>query len=170
LLGYQTRRLAAEDFKDDRKDAGDLGAGQVVTALYEIQPGQAGEEATALRYQQGRRANTGRSDELMWVKLRYRSPAGGTSREISSVLKEGDSQASDNLRWAATVAELGLLLKDSEFRGQASYSGVIRRAEALLENSRGGADDGLRREFVGLARQADLLWQRRADSALSVRR
>ncbi|QQD17633.1 VWA domain-containing protein [Spongiibacter nanhainus] len=170
LLGYQTRRLAAEDFKDDRKDAGDLGAGQVVTALYEIQPGQAGEVATALRYQQGRRANTGRSDELMWVKLRYRSPAGGTSREISSVLKEGDSQESDNLRWAATVAELGLLLKDSEFRGQASYSGVIRRAEALLENSRGGAEDDLRREFVGLARQADLLWQRRADSALSVRR
>ena len=170
LLGYQTRRLAAEDFKDDRKDAGDLGAGQVVTALYEIQPGQAGEVATALRYQQGRRANTGRSDELMWVKLRYRSPAGGTSREISSVLKEGDSQESDNLRWAATVAELGLLLKDSEFRGQASYSGVIRRAEALLENSRGGAEDDLRRGFVGLARQADLLWQRRADSALSVRR
>lgn len=169
LLGYQTRRLAAEDFKDDRKDAGDLGAGQVVSALYEIQPGQAGEKATALRYQQGRRANTGRSDELMWVKLRYRSPAGGASREISSVLKEGDSQESDNLRWAATVAELGLLLKDSEFRGQASYSGVIRRAEALLENSRGGAEVGLRREFVGLARQAELLWQRRADSALSVR-
>ena len=171
LLGYQTRRLAAEDFKDDRKDAGDLGAGQVVTALYEIQPGQAGEDATALRYQQGRRANTGRSDELMWVKLRYRSPHGGASREIASVLKESSAPASDNLEWASTVAELGLLLMESDYRGTASFGKVVQLAEALLEKGNGAEEgDNLRREFVGLARQAELLWQRRADNASPVRR
>ena len=116
-----------------------------------------------------READTG-SGELMWVKLRYRSPAGGASREISSVIKESASSVSANLQWAAMVAELGLLLKESDYRGDASYSDVIRRAEALLDKGNStGEEDNLRREFVSLARQAELLWQRRADNASPVR-
>ncbi|WP_348674859.1 VWA domain-containing protein [uncultured Abyssibacter sp.] len=158
LLGYETRALAAEDFKDDRKDAGDVGAGQRVTALYEIVPvGADTAEPDALRYQSREATRTGRrGDEWMLVKARYKQPEGGASTELRQTVSADApalERASDDLRWAASVAEFGLLLRQSEHAGQATLDAVLRRAEELARSS----DDPARDEFVGLVRQAGLL-------------
>ncbi len=158
LLGYETRALAAEDFKDDRKDAGDVGAGQRVTALYEIVPVGAQTGAPdALRYQTRKPTPASqRKDEWMLVKARYKQPDGGASTELRNVV-EADvialAQASADLQWAAAVAEFGLVMRKSEHAADASFADVLRRSERLAQRS----DDPARDEFVGLVRQANLL-------------
>ena len=157
LLGYESRALAAEDFTDDRKDAGDVGAGQRVTALYEIVP-KAGHGSTApsLRYQSRASRPTARhSGEWMLVKARYKQPTGGASQPLRHVVASQPrpmDNASDDLQWAATVAEFGLILRSSDHAGQASLTAVLQRAERLA-----AGHQPLRREFVGLVRQASAL-------------
>ncbi|UOQ54065.1 vWA domain-containing protein [Hymenobacter cellulosivorans] len=157
LLGYENRLLAAEDFNDDTKDAGELGAGQQVTALYEIVPTNARPAVDPLKYQP-----TGTSDyeaaytssaELLTVKLRYQEPQGSASRLLKLPVRGTDTsveQASNNLRLAASVAEFGLLLRQSEHRGAASYAAALCRAQSV----RGRDTDGSQREFAELVRQA----------------
>ncbi|USA43952.1 von Willebrand factor type A domain-containing protein [Spongiibacter taiwanensis] len=157
LLGYETRRMAAEDFRDDTKDAGDVGAGQVVTALYEI-VSKAGEQQTGsdLRYQQRALVDPSRN-ELMAVHLRYRAPQGGPAKELSTIVDDRLSERpSANVQWAAAVAEFGLLLSDSKYRAEAAYASVIERAAQLAAQSTGAAGER-KREFVSLARLASLL-------------
>jgi Ca-activated chloride channel family protein len=127
LIGYENRVLQSQDFNDDKKDAGELGAGHSVTALYEIvPPGESvpGSSVDALKYQST--SVTGGS-ELATVKLRYKEPESETSQLLTRVVGGQVNPAmSNNLRLAAAVAELGMLLRNSQHKGEASYDEVIR--------------------------------------------
>jgi Ca-activated chloride channel family protein len=152
LIGYENRMLKREDFKDDTKDAGELGAGHTVTALYEIEPAT-GEAASGseLRYTQTRvRDDAARRDETLTVRLRYKAPDGDKSREIERVARDAGTSftaASEDTRFAAAVAEFGMILRESKFRGASSVHHVIETAR----NASGKDVHGYRAELVQLA-------------------
>ena len=154
LIGYENRALRDEDFADDRKDGGELGAGHAVTALYEVVPvgaPRAGRESEPLRYQRrAARPETADGDELLYVKLRYKEPDGRTSRLLERPVLDRAGPPSRELTFAAAVAAFGMILRDSEHRGQATMSDVIAMASRSLGEDR----DGDRAEFVQLAREA----------------
>ena len=133
LIGYENRLLRSQDFNDDRKDAGELGAGHSVTALYEIiPPGVEVPAGTvdALKYQTA--TTRGGGSELATVKLGYKDPEGDTSRLLTRVIQGSPSPVlSENLRLASAVAELGLLLRDSPHKGNASYAEVEERVASV---------------------------------------
>ncbi len=153
LIGYENRRLRDEDFKDDKKDAGDLGAGHSVTALYEIIPAgsaETGGDVDKLKYQATKpTSQAAHSGEVLTLKLRYKEPEGSQSRELVEVLKAGTRPPSASFRFAMAVTEFGLLLRDSEFKGKADYDDVV----ALAESSLGKDEDGKRAEFLALVKQ-----------------
>jgi len=158
LLGYENRMLAARDFDDDRKDAGEIGAGHTVTAIYEIVP--AGEtvenDGIELKYSKVQPTDTRFNSELLTVKLRYKEPKENQSKLLTMGLMDGGqdiANASENLKFAASVAQFGLLLRDSRYKGSASFGSVISLANA------GGSNDlnGYRGEFVNLVSQAKRL-------------
>ena len=169
LLGYENRIMAAEDFKDDKKDAGEIGAGHGVTALYEIVPTAAADKrpvgAEPLKYQPNETvaakpeapAKAGpASSELLTVKLRFKEPTGDTSTLREFPLEDTGTtfeNASTNLRFAAAVAEFGMLLRDSAHRGEASLAHVTATAAGALGTDPGG----LRAEFLDLVREAGAL-------------
>ena len=145
LIGYENRALAARDFRDDRKDAGELGAGHSVTALYEVVP-RAGADG----------------GQLLTVRLRYKAPNGVHSRALSRAVPNRmtpAARASDDFRFAAAVAEWGMLLRGSAFRGSASYDAVLARARA----ARGPDLQGHRAEFVRLVEASRRLGGTRGD-------
>jgi Ca-activated chloride channel homolog len=157
LVGYEDRLLKARDFNDDKKDAGEIGAGHTVTALYEIVP--AGREADApgvdpLKYQKSAASGSvdPRATDLFTVKIRFKPPQGDESRLISFPIEDDgvDDAPTDDFRFAAAVAEFALLLRDSPFKARSSWDGVLERAES----SRGGDPSGYRREFLELVRKA----------------
>lgn len=156
LVGYENRLLANEDFNDDRKDAGELGAGHSVTALYEIVP--AGQErgvasVDELRYQSTQPTGSAFGSELMQLKVRYKEPQGSTSRLISRTITDRNQSvyaASENLRFAAAVAQFGMLLRESEHKGEASFTDVL----ALARSARGADREGYRSEFIELVETA----------------
>lgn len=155
LIGYENRMLAKEDFNDDTKDAGELGAGHTVTALYEIVP--KGEKAPAgqvdaLKYQQ---TATVASDELMTVKLRYKVPDANTSRLITKSITSSDVtvELSGDFQFTAAVAEFGLLLRQSKFKAGATYERAISQAK----QAKGEDKFGYRAEFIGLVEKAKAL-------------
>jgi Ca-activated chloride channel family protein len=158
LIGYENRIMAHQDFNDDTKDAGELGAGHHVTALYEIvSPGKVGDlpGIDPLKYTKNESA-TAPSNESFTVKLRYKQPDGGASRLLElGVTDQGRSfaQASDDLKFAAAVAGFGMLLRGSADTGSLTYPGVLAIAEATLTDDR----SGYRREFVAAVRQAQEL-------------
>ncbi len=127
LIGYENRLLRSQDFNDDQKDAGELGAGHSVTALYEIVP--PGEPVPGsvdpLKYQKV--VSNAAPAELATVKLRYKDPDGETSRLLTRTVAYNVNPMSDNLRLASAIAELGMLLRGSEHKGQASFEAVIER-------------------------------------------
>jgi len=157
LIGYENRILAAEDFDDDHRDAGEIGAGHSVTALYEVVPIGVGPHASAvdpLRYQNPRTVSAAAAgDELMTVKLRYKEPGGGTSRLLTVPVRGVAAEASTRLRFAAAVAGFGMLLRDSEHKGRASYPMVVE----LVQAARGADPDGSRTELLQLVRLAESL-------------
>jgi Ca-activated chloride channel family protein len=139
LIGYENRALAARDFADDRRDAGDLGAGHSVTALYEVEPRGAAAGGTLLR-----------------VRLRYKAPNGVRSRLLERTVADRAlpaARTSNDFRFAAAVAEWGMLLRGSAFRGSASYDGVLARARA----ARGPDLSRHREEFVRLVEASKVL-------------
>lgn len=145
LVGYENRILNNEDFDNDKKDAGELGCGATVTALYEIVPAD-GTETEELKYRSSE--ITGDADELMTVKLRYKDPDGDESKLIEMpVANSVTSEMSSDFKFASAVAELGMLLNDSEFVGTADYDSVINLARE------GVGDDplGFRTEFLHIA-------------------
>jgi len=169
LLGYENRLLSKEDFADDRKDAGELGAGHAVTALYEVVPVGASSVALAgdsLTYQQvSLRPSASRSPELMTVRLRYKNPTGSRSRLLSTpVVDRGSSKASADLRFASAVAAFALLLRNSEFKGGATYDLVM----ALARDARGDDPEGYRAEFITMIERARAL-SGASDTAMQVR-
>jgi Ca-activated chloride channel family protein len=161
LVGYENRLLEAKDFNDDRKDAGDIGAGHSVTALYEIVPVGAAPPAPSvdgLKYQQpaaaradARPAAGAYPDELMTVKLRYKDPEGETSRLIATVIRNRPQAMTANIGFASAVAELGLLLRRSPHSDGASFGGASFDAvTARARQFRGTDADGYRAEFIRL--------------------
>ena len=157
LIGYENRLLRAEDFNDDKKDAGELGAGHSVTALYEIIPsdGNAGAaKVDPLKYQtQDVKPEAFASNELMTVKLRYRPPSEATGHLIIQALADSDteiSSASENLKFAAAVAQFGLLLRDSKFKAKATFETCLD----LARQARSSDDDGYRGEFIELVEKS----------------
>ncbi|MCH7678370.1 VWA domain-containing protein [candidate division KSB1 bacterium] len=160
LIGYENRMLKSEDFNDDKKDAGELGAGHTVTALYEIIPVGVKSDfiksVDELKYQKGQITNQAGSDELMTVKLRYKRPKEDTSQLLSIVIKDKATKlakSSNNFKFSAAVAEFGMLLRDSEFKGQASYEHALK----LAKEGKGEDLEGYRSEFVQLVKKAALL-------------
>lgn len=155
LVGYENRVLAAEDFNNDRKDAGELGAGHTVTALYEVVPVGAPGAVDALKYQPTAPETAApASAELLTVKLRYKEPQGLTSRLLTVPLAGAArplAEASENLRFAAAVAQFGMLLRQSEHRGSATYETTLR----LAEGARRFDPDGYRAELVRLVKLAE---------------
>jgi len=160
LIGYENRRLADTDFTDDTKDAGELGAGHSVTFLYEIVPAGSDEELPGvdpLKYQTSELSPAATaSDELLTVKLRYKPPGSERSLAMELPLRDRDvplQATSDDFRFATAVAELGLLLRGSEFKGRAAYPALLARAQGALGDDPGG----YRRDFLELAERARLL-------------
>jgi len=158
LIGYENRVLQNQDFNDDRKDAGEIGAGHTVTALYEIVPAGVKMDLPTvdpLKYQ--KRAETQKSDfmrdELMTVKLRYKAPDADTSREFAVPVKNRTGEMSANVGFAAAVAEFGMVLRKSDYRGTATHA----EAAALARKFRGTDPDGYRTEFVKLVELAEAL-------------
>lgn len=153
LIGYENRLLNDEDFNDDKKDAGELGAGHTVTALYEIIPTGVKSDFLAkvddLKYQVPTPTKGSASAELCNVKLRYKQPDGKTSRLIEQAVMGADApvtSASDNFRWSAAVASFGMLLRDSAFKGNASY----QKVKQLAQSAKGKDPNGYRQEFIEL--------------------
>ncbi len=173
LIGYENRALADRDFNDDRRDAGDIGAGHSVTALYEIVP--AGQPVPwgvdPLRYQRPARepefvpSQQGvESGELCTVKLRYKKPDGVTSKYLETPLRDSDldwRRASDDFRWAAAVAAFGMTLRDSIGRGDADFDLALN----LANDARGLDETGHRAEFIALVRSAEKLGGRYASKS-----
>ena len=165
LIGYENRRLRDEDFNDDQKDAGELGSGHTVTALYEIIPANSDsgssyiKDIDELKYQKSERRAAGNLEgELMTIKLRYKQPQGSTSRLITKVVDSKTvalESTSHNFRWSAAVASFGMLLRDSEFKGNATYPKV----EQWSRESQGTDPLGYRAEFIKLVQSVDLLAQ-----------
>lgn len=158
LIGYENRLLRSEDFDDDKKDAGELGAGHSVTALYEIVPkGKDQNETVGVDYKYQNTNITPEayaSTEMANLKLRYKHPEGTESQLLEQVILDRDLLSPDNTsqdyRFAAAVAEFGLLLRDSKFKGNASYDQVIEMAR----NAKGHDLEGYRSEFIKLVQAA----------------
>ena len=157
LVGYESRLLKDEDFNNDAKDAGDMGAGHTVTAFYEVIPTGVKNEYVGkiddLKYQKKEKVSvkpTG-SNELLTVKLRYKAPDKDVSKkmELPFVDNKGNNVSSD-FRFASAVAMFGQLLRESDFKGNASYDKVIDLAKQGLNND----DKGYRREFIRLVEAA----------------
>jgi Ca-activated chloride channel family protein len=168
LVGYENRLLQNEDFNNDKKDAGDMGAGHSVTALYEIAP--PGEpidtpNVDPLKYQTPvQPASAARSAELMTVKVRYKDPDGDTSRMFSRPVGS-KATAAHNLGFAAAVAEFGMLLRGSAFKQNAAWEG----ASQLARTNRGDDPDGYRAEFCRLIDLAASLDRQHSTSPLTRR-
>ncbi|WP_324674056.1 vWA domain-containing protein [Hymenobacter sp. GOD-10R] len=155
LIGYENRTLAAEDFNNDRKDAGELGSGHTVTALYEVVPVGAPPVVDKLKYQPTATVTSGaNSADVMTVKLRYKEPQGTTSRLLERSLRGTANpidKASENLRFAAAVAQFGMLLRQSDYLGSATYANTIN----LASGARGKDPEGYRAELVRLVKMAE---------------
>ncbi|MFO8066100.1 MAG: von Willebrand factor type A domain-containing protein [Bacteroidales bacterium] len=157
LIGYENRRLNDEDFNDDKKDAGEMGSGHSVTALYEIIP--AGSDMTVpgvdpLKYQNTpQQQSIDDSAELLTIKARYKKPDEDTSIKFEHAITGNAlnfSKTTENFRFAASVAEFGLLIRDSQYKGNASFDNIIKTAL----KAKGQDEDGYRAEFINLVRTA----------------
>ena len=165
LIGYENRLLAKEDFNDDTKDAGEIGAGHRVTALYEIVPVGA-EPVTplvdALKYQPQQAAPpvasvVSDSNDVLTIKLRYKEPNGFFSKLTEKVVIANEerprTESSANFRFASAVAEFGMLLRNSPHKGAASFASVLERARS----AKGEDVEGYRAEFIRLVEIATLI-------------
>lgn len=156
LIGYENRLLNDEDFNDDRKDAGEMGAGHNVTALYELVPAGSDEKIPSvdpLRYQNRNRDKESDSknyqSEFLTIKVRYKKPDGNTSmlleKPVNSYLNDLE-ETSENFRFAAAVTEFGMILRNSDFKG----SSTLEEAAKMAKSARGEDEEGYRSEFIRL--------------------
>jgi len=156
LIGYENRHLANEDFADDKVDAGEIGAGHTVTALYEIAlVGSGGERNTGLRYDKLRRHSTELSNEIGELRLRYKDPSATNSKLIAQQLLVADikDNTSDNFRFSAAVAGLGQYLRGGKYLNEYVLADIV----ALAETGSGADKFGYRREFINLVKLAEQL-------------
>lgn len=157
LIGYENRLLNDEDFKDDKKDAGDMGAGHTVTALYELIPAGARskwiKDVDPLKYQNNSTSRGSDNSEIANVKIRYKQPDGEESTPIEKSVSNSVlafNQASEDFRFAASIASFGMLLRDSEFKQNTKYARTIDMAKA----SKGADEEGDRAEMIKLMQKA----------------
>ena len=155
LIGYENRMLKSEDFNNDKKDAGELGSGHTVTALYEIIPVGVDSEfdkIDELKYQTTKvEPSTSKSKELMTVKFRYKKPDEEVSKLIVHPLVDNQvalNKTSDDFRWSASVAAFGMLLRESEYIKGFSYDQVVQ----LAQGAKGEDKEGYRIEFINMAK------------------
>ncbi|WP_443937330.1 YfbK domain-containing protein [Pedobacter sp. MW01-1-1] len=160
LIGYENRLLNKEDFNDDKKDAGEIGSGHTVTALYEIIPAGIKDDFSGsvdeLKYQKTTASRNDNAEEILTVKLRYKEPSGLTSKLLTKAIKDKGfsmNEMSDDFRFSASVAAFGMLLRDSKFKQNATFDQVI----ALAEKAKGTDREGYRSEFISLVKSAKLL-------------
>ena len=160
LIGYENRLLRDEDFNNDKKDAGELGSGHSVTALYEIIP--VGVDSNfnhidPLKYQKAKQAElTSSMNEVMTVKFRYKKPDGNVSKLIVYPLIDENislAKTSDNFRWSAAVASVGMLLRESEYAQDFSFQEAIQ----LAQSARGIDVNGYRIEFINMIKSCSVL-------------
>jgi Ca-activated chloride channel family protein len=157
LIGYENRLLRDRDFNDDTKDAGEIGSGHTVTALYEIIPtGMTSDvklpDVDPLKYQATQPGAASGGDELMQVKLRYKHPKDASSQLITKVVDDREvspDAASSNLKFSSAIAMYGMLLRDSELKGQSSFDAVLK----LANQAKGQDPEGYRAEFIQLVEQ-----------------
>ena len=150
LVGYENRKLNDEDFNDDTKDAGEMGAGHTVTAFYELIPITSNEEIKNiddLKYQET--VIKKNDEEIMTVKLRYKDPDKNSSKLLEKIVKTNDivSNPSEDYMFAVAVTEFGMILRDSKFKGNSTIDDVI----SLAKYNKGNDYSGYRSEFIKLA-------------------
>jgi Ca-activated chloride channel family protein len=158
LIGYENRMLDKEDFNDDKKDAGELGSGHTVTALYEIIPAGVKspflKDVDPLKYQDNKKKKASSfHNEIVTIKFRYKAPDGNESKlMVHSVNNESQrfEKVSDNFQFAASVAGFAMLLRDSEYKENATYNTVLQMAGESL----GKDEEGYRKEFISLVKKA----------------
>ena len=159
LVGYENRLMEAEDFNNDKKVGGDMGVGHVVTAIYDIIPAGVKSDAVGnvdpLKYQEAKtKSVSNSSSELATVKFRYKDPNASKSKLQEHVVQQSDLKAmSGDFSFATAVAELGMLLRNSEHKQEASFDKLIQRAK----QSKGKDDEGYRAEFIKIAENAKVL-------------
>lgn len=160
LIGYENRMLAKEDFNNDKKDAGDMGSNHTVTALYEIIPANVEDDeelntVDPLRYQDQKKQkqSTSFSNELMFVKIRYKKPDEDNSNLMEVSVKANSQVASNNMRFASAVAAFGMVLRNSTFKGTSNYKLVKSLATSGIDNS----SDAYKKEFLELVKKAEHL-------------
>jgi Ca-activated chloride channel family protein len=162
LIGYENRMLNKEDFNDDKKDAGELGSGHTVTALYEIIPfgikSSFLKEVDLLKYQKNKvqEKASNFSNELFTVKFRYKEPTKNTSELIVHPVQDkrvSFNETSNNFRFASAVAGFGMLLRQSEFKGNNTYNNILKMAN----DATGDDKEGYRKEFITLVKKAAAL-------------
>jgi Ca-activated chloride channel family protein len=159
LIGYENRLMRDEDFNDDKKDAGDIGAGHSVTALYEIVPAGMqvpGGKVDQLKYQAKAQPTGANANELMTVKVRYKAPDGNQSKLLSQPVKSEQKEmakTSIDFRWAAAVAGFGMLLRDAKDRGNISWASIVQ----LAEGAKGSDAEGYRTQMIEMVKRASRL-------------
>jgi Ca-activated chloride channel family protein len=163
LVGYENRLLNEEDFNDDKKDAGEIGAGHSVTALYEVVMKGEGDGSSAsvdpLRYQENNPVDSRKyGNELLTVKFRYKAPDGDVSKLIERNLKNkvaNWNELSDNYKFSAAVAGFGMLLRESEYKGTLNFDAIMK----LAKEGKGPDSNGYRAEFLRLVDAAKTIYQ-----------
>jgi Ca-activated chloride channel family protein len=163
LIGYEKRMLRKEDFNNDKVDAGEIGAGHTVTALYEVvpvgvtaNPAASAPPVDPLKYSANSKTSTSSSEEMLTVKLRYKQPNGDKSELIERAVTDSDAafeSASLDFKFAAAVAEFGMILRDSEHKGNGTLGAVLEWAQ----EGKGADPNGYRAGFIELVRKAQAL-------------
>jgi Ca-activated chloride channel family protein len=159
LVGYENRLLNNEDFNDDKKDAGELGAGHTVTALYEVVPADSKANVTkhdALKYQKTKITNASDTDEMLTIKFRYKRPKEDKSILVTETISDEGLKlnlTSNNFKFSSSVAGLGLLLRDSKYKGKVSFDMI----EELAKRGKGNDVNGYRQEFITMIETSALL-------------
>ncbi|MBN1926017.1 MAG: von Willebrand factor type A domain-containing protein [Prolixibacteraceae bacterium] len=160
LVGYENRLLNEEDFKNDKKDAGEMGAGHTITALYEIIPAGSDEqvpEAEPLKYQErNKQEKSNFKNEIATVKIRYKTPGEQSSQLYTHTVDSGKNKTemnSENFKLAAAVAQFGMLLRDSEYKGSSSFENTI----GLARQAMGNDEEGYIAEMINLVKTAKTL-------------
>lgn len=165
LIGYENRKLADQDFLDDKKDAGEIGAGHTVTAMYEVVPIGFGPGIKPSKYQKPKedapkQEVSEESNELLTVRLRYKTPESEVSTGFEIPLMDNERQfenASSDFKFAASVAAFGMILRDSEYKSDASFENI----ESIANENRGSDPHGYRKEFINLVKKATNLKSRK---------
>jgi Ca-activated chloride channel family protein len=156
LIGYENRMLENEDFNNDKKDAGEIGSGHTVTAIYELvmfNESKSDIDVDPLKYQT---SEVVASDDVATLKIRYKKSDESKSNLLTTTIrcdKTDNKELSDNYKFAVSVAEYGMLLRNSEYKGKSSYEHVIEWAK----ESKGDDDYGYRSEFISLVEKTCLI-------------